>query len=216
MDKVFSSENSWLDVSAPVHSGMQHWPGEPQVSIYKVASINKGDEANVSAISMSAHTGTHMDAPYHFLNDGKDISQIPLEIVTGKALVIELKNPHNVDITDIRGYDINPESRILFKTANSEREWFNMEFSKDYVALTARAARYLAEKRAALVGIDFLSIGTYDEDPEVHRTLLGSGIWIIEGLYLNGVTEGTYDMICLPLRLMGSDGAPARAVLRKI
>lgn len=208
--------SSWLEASAPVKTGMLHWPGEPEVSIYKIASISKGDEANVSGMSMSVHTGTHMDAPYHFLNGGKDISKVPFEALIGRALVIDVKNPERVDVKDLEGYNIKPQSRVLLMTDNSRKEWFNREFSSDYVGLSARAAGYLAEKKVQLVGIDFLSIGTYDEDADVHKTLLSQGIWIIEGLYMNNITEGLYDMICLPLRLIGSDGAPARAVLRKV
>ncbi|MCU7493873.1 MAG: cyclase family protein [Ignavibacteria bacterium] len=211
-----SSENTWLDVSAPVHSGMQHWPGEPEVLIDRIADMGKGNVANVSVLSMSAHTGTHMDAPRHFFKEGKDISLVPFEVLIGPALLIEVKNPQRVDLSDLMDYDLRPESRVLLKTANSEKEWFNMDFSKSYTGLSASAAKYLAERKVRLVGIDFLSIGTYEEDEEVHRVLLGSGIWIIEGLYLKGIPEGIYDMICLPLRLIGSDGAPARAVLRKI
>lgn len=205
-----------MEVSAPVKSGMLHWPGEPEVSIYRIESISKGNEANVSGLSMSVHTGTHMDAPYHFLNGGKDISKVPFEALIGRALVIDVKNPERVDVSDLERYNIKPGSRVLLMTDNSRKEWFNREFSRDYVGLSARAADYLAEKKVQLVGIDFLSIGTYDEDAGVHRTLLSRGIWIIEGLYMNNITEGLYDMICLPIRLIGSDGAPARAILKKV
>lgn len=216
MAKRRISDNPWLEVSAPVHSGMQHWPGEPEVSIYRIASISEGKDANVSGLSMSAHTGTHMDAPLHFFSGGKDISQIPFETLIGEAQVIEVKNPLSVDLPDITDYDIRPGDRVLFKTANSNKEWFNMDFSTNYTGLSARAAKYLAERKVVLVGIDFLSIGSYKEDEEVHRALLGSGIWIIEGLWLKDIPEGAYDLICLPLRLPGSDGAPARAVLKRI
>ncbi|MGE5429845.1 MAG: cyclase family protein [Syntrophomonadaceae bacterium] len=216
MNNQRTSNSPWLEVSAPVRSGMQHWPGEPDVLIYKIASISEGKDANVSGLSMSAHTGTHMDAPYHFINDGKDISQVPFDVLIGPALVIDVKNPKCVDLQDIRDSDIRQGARVLFKTANSDKEWFNMDFSTGYTGLSARAAEYLAEREVQLVGIDFLSIGTYKEDEDVHRTLLGKGIWIIEGLYLKDIPEGSYEMICLPLRLIGSDGAPARAVLRKI
>lgn len=216
MAKRRTSDNPWLEISAPVHSGMQHWPGEPEVSIYRIASISEGKDANVSGLSMSAHTGTHMDAPLHFFSGGKDISQVPFEVLIGEAQVIEVKNPLKVDLPDITDYDIRPGDRVLFKTANSAKEWFNMDFSTSYTGLSARAAKYLAERKVLLVGIDFLSIGSYEEDEEVHRALLGSGIWIIEGLWLKDIPEGAYDLICLPMRLPGSDGAPARAVLRRI
>lgn len=216
LDNNRTSDSPWIDVSAPVHSGMVHWPGEPEVSVYRISSISDGKDANVSGLSMSAHTGTHMDAPYHFINNGKDISQAPFEALIGEALVIDVKNPEAVDLQDLRDFDIRPKDRVLFKTNNSGRDWFNMDFSTGYTGLSARAAKYLAERKVQLVGIDFLSIGKYSEDEEVHRTLLGQGIWIVEGLNLSGVAEGAYEMICLPLRLIGCDGAPARAVLRKI
>ncbi|MGE5438565.1 MAG: cyclase family protein [Bacteroidota bacterium] len=216
MDNNRTSDSPWIDVSAPVHSGMVHWPGEPEVSVYRISSISDGKDANVSGLSMSAHTGTHMDAPFHFIQNGKDISQVPFEALIGDALVIDVKNPEVVDLQDLRDYDIRPNDRVLFKTNNSDREWFNMGFSTNYTGLSARAAKYLAERKVQLVGIDFISIGTHAEDEEVHRTLLGQGIWIIEGLYMKDIAEGAYEMICLPLRLIGCDGAPARTVLRKI
>ncbi|MGE5402530.1 MAG: cyclase family protein [Ignavibacteriales bacterium] len=216
MVKVEELYSGWTDISVPLSNGMLHWPGEPEVSAYKILSIQKGDPANVTGLSMSAHTATHMDAPRHFIEDGKDISQVPLEAVMGSARVIEIRSDKYVGVQELKDHRIEENERILLKTRNSEEEWFNRGFTKEYVALMPEAAKYLTERKIKLVGIDFLSIGTYEGDAEVHKVLLGSGIWIIEGLNLKGIGEGRYELICLPIRLMGADGAPSRAIVRRI
>lgn len=209
------SSSKWIDVSVPVSDGMPHWPGEPPVSVRRIKSIEKGDGANVSVLSMSAHTGTHMDAPLHFIENGKDITAADAEILIGEARVIELRGKGEITADNISAYGFMPGERILFKTGNSDEEWFSWDFNSNYAFLSGDAAAFLAQKGVALVGIDYLSIAKYKEGEEAHKNLLGKGIWIIEGLYLKEADEGVYDMICFPMKIRGSDGAPARVMLKK-
>lgn len=205
----------WIDVSAPLHTGMAHWPDNPPVSIKRMMSIERGDEANVSTISMGSHTGTHMDAPIHFVRDGEGIDMLPLDATIGAARVISIGDAVAITRAELEPHDIKQGERILFKTRNSNRVWTTDEFVEDFVYISADAARYLAERGARTVGVDYLSVGGYKQDGrETHQALLGAGIWIIEGLNLASVEPGNYELICLPLKIVGGDGAPARAIMR--
>jgi arylformamidase len=205
----------WIDVSVPVHSGMVHWPGDPEVVIERVQSIAKGDEANLTRIDMSAHTGTHMDAPLHFFEDDPAIEELPLEIAVGPARVIAIEGEEPIDRGQLEGLDIGSGERILFRTRNSDRAWAERDFDPGFVYVSLEAAELLGEVGVALVGVDYLSVGAYEGDgAETHRALLGAGAWVVEGLDLSMVDAGQYELICLPIKLVGSDGAPARALLR--
>lgn len=194
---------------------MVHWPGEPEVTLRKISDMSNGKQANVTAISMSAHTGTHIDAPRHFLKDGKDISQFPLELCSGRTKIIVIENTRSITAGELQQHHIAENDRILFHTKNSESDWTNEPFKdENYVYISTEAAGYLAEKKVAMIGVDYLSVGGKNNGREVHTALLESGIWIIEGLILKDVPEGQYDYICLPLKLLGSDGAPARIVIK--
>ena len=165
---------------------------------------------------MGAHTGTHMDAPLHFLATGKSLDQLPLEATIGPARVIEIKDRNSIKLEEIQPHKINRGERILFKTRNSTASWKSDAFDEEFVYISKEAARYLAELEIQTVGIDYLSVGGFKCDGlDTHQALLGAGIWIIEGLNLAKVKPGTYDLICLPLKVIGIEGAPARAVLRK-
>jgi len=207
-------KTKWIDVSVPLHTGMVCWPGDPAVSIVPFKEIARGGSSNVSKLSMGAHTGTHMDAPRHFLGGGKGIDAMPLEATVGPARVIEVRDRESIKVPDLRRWRIRKGERILFKTHGSEARWKKGEFAPDFVYLTSEAARYLAERGVRTVGVDYLSVGGKKDGAETHRTLLGAGIWIIEGLNLSGVKPGRYDLICLPLRILDNDGAPSRAILR--
>ncbi len=205
-----------IDISVTLKSGMVHWPGDPPVKITGTHSISKGDAANVSKIDMGSHTGTHMDAPYHFIPAGKKIDQMPLDAVVGEARVIEIRDKKSVKPEELRRHNIRRGERILIKTVNSSRCWKKNSFAEDFVYISLEAAKFLAERRIRAVGVDYLSVGGYKEDGSAtHRALLKSGIWIIEGLNLSGVKAGKYELICLPLKFWHGDGAPARAILRK-
>lgn len=204
----------WTDISVPLKSGMPHWPGDPSVRIEKVRDMAKGDEANLSTLFMGSHAGTHMDAPLHFLSGGAGLDTLPLDAVIGEARVIEIEHSEFVSAGELGQHDIRKGERILLKTGNSARCWKSDFFVPDFVHLTTEAGHYLAGRGIRTVGIDYLSVGGYHaKGDEVHRALLQGGVWIIEGLDLSGVAPGTYELICLPLRVLNSDGAPARAVL---
>lgn len=208
---------SWIDISVPLYTGMAHWPDNPPVEIEFALSIERGDTANVSKLSMGAHTGTHMDAPLHFIKDGISIDQMPLTATMGRARVIEISDPESIKPAELEPHDIQLGERILFKTRNSERCWHTDTFVEDSVYISKEAAAYLAKLQVQTVGVDYLSVGGFFKDgPETHLALLGAGIWIIEGLNLSEVLVGEYDLLCLPIKLRGSEGAPARAVVRPV
>jgi arylformamidase len=207
----------WIDISIGLHDGMVHWPDNPPVQIGFVLAIEKGDTSNVSKISMGAHTGTHMDAPLHFIPGGQSIDTMPFSATIGRARVIEIQDTESIMVAELEHHRIQMGERILFKTINSTQYWQTDEFEKNFVFISKEAAEYLINVRVQTVGVDYLSAGGYFKDgPETHRVLLGAGIWIIEGLNLTPVTAGDYELICLPLKLTGSEGAPARAILKKV
>jgi arylformamidase len=205
----------WIDVSIPLRTGMVHWPDDPPVSIERVLDIERGDVVSVSRLSMSAHTGTHMDAPLHFFRTGKSIDTMPLTACLGRARVIEIRDPESIKPEELRHYQLQRGERVLFKTRNSARCWQTDDFVEDFVYISQEAARFLAAQQVQTVGVDYLSVGGFFKDGvETHHALLEAGIWIIEGLDLSSVAPGMYELICLPLKIEGSDGAPARAILR--
>lgn len=205
-----------MDVSVPLHTGMVHWPGDPEPNFGRISDIDGGAEANVTFCRLSAHTGTHMDAPCHFLAGGKSIETFPLEVGIGRARVIAMP-PECAVIgrRELEAKGIERGERLLLKTRNSKTRWDDLEFQRDYVAMNASAAEFVVQLGVQLIGVDYLSVGMFEGDgPETHRALLGAGVWIVEGLNLSGVEEGRYDLVCLPLPIAGSDGSPARVVLR--
>ena len=208
-------EDGWIDVSAPLTSGMVHWPDNPPVEIERMMDINKGDPCNVSRMSLGVHTGTHMDAPVQFLPSGSGIDQMPLIAAIGRARVIEIGDHESIKPEELWPHNIQPGERVLFKTQNSLRCWQTNDFIKDFVYIAHEAAQYLASVGAQTVGVDYLSVGGYYADgAATHKALLEAGIWIVEGPNLAQAQPGIYDLICLPLRIVGSDGAPARAIRR--
>jgi arylformamidase len=196
---------------------MVHWPGDPPYKIHRVLDQTKGDVCTVSQVTMGVHTGTHMDAPRHFVRDAATIDEMPLETTVGPARVIQIRSREAIGRKELEEYEFESNERVLFKTANSDHLWNKDEFDEDFIFIDREAAEYLAERGVRLVGVDYLSVGGFRQDAvETHNALLGAGIWVIEGLDLSGVEPGLYDLICLPLKLVGSDGAPARAILRSI
>ncbi|HEX9067374.1 MAG TPA: cyclase family protein [Ktedonobacterales bacterium] len=209
--------SEWIDVSVPLHSGMVHWPDNPPVRFEHTLSMDHGDICNVSKLSLGAHTGTHMDAPAHFVRGGIGIDQMPLTATLGRARVVAIDDPESIKAGELRAHGIRRGERILFKTRNSERGWRTDDFVEDFVYLAHDAAQHLAAVGVRAVGVDYLSVGGFRVDgPETHWALLEAGIWIIEGLNLSQAQPGLYDLICLPLRIVGGDGAPARALLRAV
>ena len=211
-----TSLDKWIDISVPLRTGMVHWPGDPEPVFERVSEISNGAQANVTACRMSAHTGTHMDAPCHFIDGKPGMDTFPLEIGIGPARVIEIpETVSSIGRPELQGQKIRKGERLLFKTRNSKSRWDDQEFDRGFVAVNAPGARFLAEAGVALVGVDYLSVGLFEPDgAETHQALMRAGIWILEGLDLRNVPAGDYDLICLPLKIAGSDGAPTRAVLR--
>lgn len=201
------------DLSLPLDSRTPIYPGDPPFERELAQSMAEGKPYNVSELKMGAHTGTHVDAPFHMLREGGTISDLSLEALVGPAQVIEIANPCAITKEELKHNHIPTSARLLFKTRNSSF-WEKKTFRKDYVYLDLEASEYLIEKKAQLVGIDSLSIEKYgSKDFPVHRSLLRKGTVILEGLDLARVVPGSYFLFCGPLLLSGSDGAPARAFL---
>jgi len=210
-------KTKWFDITVTLHNGMVHWPNDPSVIIKRVVDMNKGGRCNVSHLDMGSHTGTHMDAPLHFLKNGKSLDQMPLEATIGPARVIPIKDKEMICINELKQHKIKRGERILFKTLNSKRCWIKNSFVKEFVYIPYETARYLTKIGVRTIGVDYLSVGGYKKDGrQTHETLLGAGIWLIEGLNLSKVKPGRYYLICLPLKILNSDGAPARAILSKV
>ena len=205
----------WIDISVSLHSGMVHWPDNPPVKIERMKDMHKGAVCNVSVMSLGAHTGTHMDAPLHFFKNGKSLDKLPLEATIGPARVLEIKDREMVRPDELRAHNLRRGERILFKTLNSSRCWKTDAFIEDFVYISREAAQYLVDRGIRTIGVDYLSVGGFHRDGlETHRILLGAEVWIIEGINLSKVKPGNYELVCLPLKVLGSDGAPARALLR--
>ena len=205
----------WIDVSVTVRHGMPHWPGNPPIVLERSMELGRGDDCNLSHLAMGVHSGTHIDGPVHFVHEAAGVDEMPLTATMGAARVIEITHPTEITPEELSGHAIQAGERVLFRTLNSPRCWQSEEFVEDFVYLSEQAAAYLAQTGVRAVGIDYLSVGGYRADgAKIHRLLLDAGIWIIEGLDLSAVQAGSYEMICLPVKLHGSDGAPARAILR--
>jgi arylformamidase len=203
------------DVTLTITPDSIVWPGDQPVNIVRTSSITAGDTSNVSEISMSCHTGTHVDAPDHFLNNGITVEDLSLDLLVGRAYVLYLPDVSVITASVLIDADIPPRTRrLLFKTRNSEN-WANgnREFQTDFVALSVDAAELLVDRNVKLVGIDYLSIAPYNMGVPVHTILLTAGVVVIEGLDLSKVSQGRYTMHCLPMKLGGVEGAPARAIL---
>jgi len=206
---------NWIDISVPVRTGMVEWPGDASARVERTADMNRGAGCNVSSITLSSHTGTHVDAPLHFIHGAPGLDSLDFSTTIGPARVIEIPDTDTITEDDLHKHRIRTGERILLKTRNSRTNWPEDEFRKDYVALNTGAARLLAATGVRCVGMDYLSVGPFQGDgKEVHTTLLSAGIWIIEGLDLSKVSPGIYDLVCLPLRIENGDGSPARAILR--
>ncbi len=206
-----------FDISMGIKNGMLTYPGDPGVEITREKIIGAGrpaSVANISAYCMGSHTGTHIDPPFHFFPDGKTADLLPLDALIGHARVIEAQSDE-IDGNFLSGAGVEGAVRVLFKTGNS-RFCEEPDFHNDFAHLTPDGAEFLKEQGVKLVGIDYLSIEKFhSEDHAVHRLFLGSGIVIVEGLNLSDVEPGDYTLACLPLKVIGGDGAPARAVLIK-
>ncbi len=202
------------ELSLPIRAGGLVYPGDPEIRFDAHASIARGDQANVTALAFGSHTGTHIDAPRHFVPDGEPVDRIPIDILVGPAVVLDLPGEERrIGAAELAGHDLRGRSRVLLKTRNSAL-LRSPEFHRGYRALAPDGAAHLLERGVELVGIDYLSVEEFGSEAyPVHHLLLERGVVIVEGLDLAAVPAGVYQLICLPLRLVGLDGAPAGAVL---
>ncbi len=211
-------KTGWVDISVLVDPDTTPvYPGNAPPRFTFLQSWDKGNNLALSMIEMGNHTGTHIDAPLHFVKGGATIDQIPISKLVGPAVVIEISRSATiVDAAELNRHDWHGAKKILFKTRSSyDNFWADKQFHKDFVGIAPDAAQLLADAGVELVGIDYLSAEQFGApEPLTHRTLLGKGVVIVEGLDLRQVTGGSYELTVLPLRLKGLEAAPARAILR--
>jgi arylformamidase len=204
-----------IDISVPLDATLPTYPNNTPFSLEPVKRVARGDSSNVSTLHMSAHTGTHVDAPRHFFDAGPGAEALPLELLIGRTRVVEVLSRSGISAADLSAIDLSEELRLLIKTHNS-RLWGSPDFHSDYVGVTESGARHLVDHGIKVVGVDYLSVEQFRASgAPAHHVLLGAGTIVIEGLNLAAVDPGVYEMICLPLRIVGADGAPARVVLRR-
>jgi arylformamidase len=204
-----------LDVSVPLSSGMPTYPGNPEFELHPVKRIARGDTANNSRLTMGTHTGTHVDAPWHFLDDGAAVDELRLDLLIGRTRVVEVTKRGGIGAEELAEAGLREDLRVLLKTSNSAL-WNGEGFHTEYTHLTEAGARYLVDQGVKVVGIDYLSVEQFKKaGAPAHRTLLGQSVVIIEGLNLSEADPGMYEMYCLPLRIPGADGAPARVILKR-
>jgi arylformamidase len=209
------------DVSLGIAGDMLVWPGDPAVEVVPRLKISKGDPANVSELRIGTHTGTHVDPPVHFIEGAVGIDQVSLDVLTGEATVADLRGrPGPLGRADLEGLDIRQgTTRLLLKTDNSE-QWARprpLEFDPDYTCLSVEAAEWLIEHGIELIGVDYLSVEEKgSQGHPVHVKLLSHNVVIVEGLDLSAIEPGDYTLVCLPLKILGGDGGPARALLIEI
>lgn len=207
---------TYIDISVPLHPDLPVWTGSHGIHISKLMAISKGDVANVSRLDMDIHSGTHIDAPLHFLAAGKTTAEIAVERFIGPCYVAEIKAVANIGAKELERAGIpDGTQRLLLKTDNSER-WSDLShpFFEDFSALSPEGAQWVADRGIDLIGIDYHSIQRFADPPDVHIILLEREIIILEGLNLRQVAPGAYELICLPISIQGVEGASARAVLK--
>ena len=208
-------QNPWIDATHLVQPGIPNWPGDPPFQMEAICSIENGDECNVSRLSFGSHTGTHIDAPRHFIADGAGVDQCPVQVMIGHAIIIEIIDPLSIKLNAIQDHIIAPQSHVLFKT-RTPFSALEPRFEPDYVYIETDAAEWLHERQVVAVGIDGMSVDKFNALGEpVHFCFLNAGIWIIENLNLSSFEPGNYKIVCAPLKIADSDGAPARVLLQR-
>jgi arylformamidase len=203
------------DISLPISASLVTWPGDPAVRISRLSDLDKDDQATVSEIRMGVHSGTHIDAPAHFIPGGKTIEKIDPAVLVGRALVVDIGDVGTISAEVLEGLALpSAVERLLFRTRNS-RYWQQgtTVFEKNFIALSEEGAKWLAASKIRLVGVDYLSVAPFDDPVPIHRILLAKDIVIVEGLDLSSVAAGFYHFVCLPLKIIACEAAPARALL---
>jgi arylformamidase len=204
-----------LDVSVPLAPGLPTYPGNPVFELQPLKRIAEGGSSNVSRLVLGTHSGTHIDAPRHFIDDAPGVEGLRLDLLIGRARVVEVDKRGGITAAELEAAGLREDLRVLFKTPNSAL-WNSTTFHEDYTYLTEAAARYLVEQGVKVVGIDYLSVEQFKKaGAPAHHALLRSGAIVIEGLNLSEAEPGMYEMYCLPLLVAGGDGAPARVVLKR-
>ena len=206
-----------FDISLTITEDLPIWPGDPKIEIKKISQIKDGEDANVTHLSSSVHIGTHVDAPDHFLGNGQTVEDLPLDLLVGSVFVVVLDIAGQISAADLQTAGIpKGVKRLLIKTANS-RIWTEgySDFKEDFIALDPDAAAYLVTQGIEVVGVDYLSVAPFADPAPTHRILLEAGVLVIEGLNLSDIEPGDYTLFCLPIKIKGSDGAPARVLLQK-
>jgi arylformamidase len=203
------------DVTRTLQAGMATWPGEPGPDVTLIKQMSAGDSADVSKLALGVHTGTHVDAPCHFIPGGAGVESLPLTAMMGPARVVGMRHERAIRVDVLERLGLDGVERVLFRTRNSDN-WSDSAFKDDFVYIDPEAADWLSKHGARLVGVDYLSVESFAApEPLTHRILLNAGIVIVEGLDLRQVVPGDYTLSCLPIKLAGADGAPARVVLTK-
>jgi arylformamidase len=214
-----STSTGWIDVTATLDPATTPvYEGDAPMRFEFLKDMRKGDALTLSAYSLGAHSGTHIDAPMHFVLGGASIDRVPLEALIGPARVIDIPDAvQAIDAAELGRHPWRGAQRVIFRTRSSQRGWMKSStFHRDFAYVAPDAAQLLADAGVLLVGIDYISAEQFGAAaPRTHRILLGKGIPIVEGLALEGVPAGDYDLIVLPMKVAGHDGAPARAVLRR-
>jgi arylformamidase len=205
----------YYDISLNLSPDTVRWVVAPPMEVHERRRMSRGDDANATALTVSCHAGTHVDAPFHFLPDGAGIDSLPLERFMGPALVHQVHADRYVTEEHVKAIPVDGATRVLFKTRNSEL-LKRREFEPNFVAFSVGAARALVSRGVQLVGLDYLSVAHADEQVPVHRAFLDHGVVLLEGVDLSEIAPGRYELMCFPLRLRGLDGAPCRAVLRDL
>lgn len=203
------------DISLTIENGMPVWPGDPDVRLERFAEIGNDSTCNISKITMGVHTGTHVDAPVHFLPNGTGVDQLPLKILTGRVYVLEMLKTNLITTATLEKAEIPPRTRrLIIKTRNSQI-WSSKSkgFQEEFVGIDADGAQYLVDHGVKLIGMDYLSVSPFKQGQIPHQIFLKNGVVLLEGLNLSKVSQGRYSLYCLPLKILDSDGAPARAIL---
>ena len=214
-----STANEWIDVTATLDPATTPiYEGDAPMRFDFLKDMRKGDPLTLSVLSLGAHSGTHVDAPMHFIRDGAAIDRLPLESFIGRARVLDIADSvQAIDAAELNRHDWRGAQRVLFRTRSSLRGWMRSStFHRDFAYITPDAAQLLAADGVVLVGVDYISAEQFGAPaPRTHQILLGKGIPIVEGLLLESVAPGDYDLIVLPIKVAGREGGPARAILRR-
>jgi len=203
------------DISLSISESIAVWPGDPPVRLPLVSHVDRGDMSTVTRLDLGAHTGTHVDAPFHFISGAAGVDSLDLDLLVGPALVVHVLDVDVLSAAVLEELELPPGTeRVLFRTRNSDC-WAQgeTEFYTRYVAIAEDGAQWLVDRGVRLVGVDYLSVGPYDDPVPTHQILLRAGVIAVEGLNLIAIDPGIYQLVCLPLKLEGRDGAPARAIL---